>query len=164
VTVRISLIAPFNPFLLNGTGEILSAVAVDTDHDGTWTVDLTPSSQLDQSNAYYLVDETDAPRGLRWAIRVPDGAGPFQLRDLVIPTPPTTDPNGPTPVRFPGVHWEQVIAQPIWTIVHNMGFHPNLRIKDTTGADWYGWSVTDVTPDQLTVDLGVSMAGTAELS
>jgi hypothetical protein len=164
VTVRISLISPLNPFLLNGLGEILSAVAVDTGEDGVWSVDLIPSSELDETNAYYLVDETAAPKGLRWPIIVPDGPGPFQLRDIVIPTPPTTDPNGPTPVRNPALHWEQVVAQSVWTIVHNLGFRPNLRIKDTTGADWYGWSVTDVSVDQLTVDLGVSMAGTAELS
>jgi hypothetical protein len=164
VTVRILLIAPLNPFLLNGTGEILSRVAVDTDQNGVWSVDLVPSSQLDQTNAYYLVDESQAPGGRRWAIVVPDGAGPFNLRDLLVPTPPTTDPNGPSPVRNASFHWEQVNPVSIWTIPHNLGFYPNLRIKDTAGADWYGWSVTDVSVNSLTVDLGVSMAGTAELS
>jgi hypothetical protein len=164
VTVRIRLISPLNPYLLNGVGEILSAVAVDTDHNGVWSVSLTPASELDQTNAYYVVDESDAPGGLRWAITVPDGDGPFNLRDLLIPTPPTTDPNGPTPVRDPGFHFEQVTPLSVWTIVHNLGFRPNLRIKDTAGADWYGWSVTDVDVNSLTVDLGVSMAGTAELS
>lgn len=162
VTIRISLIAPLNPFLLNGAGEILNAVAVDTDHNGVWSVDLTASSALEMTNSYYLVDESQAPGGLRWPIRVPDGAGPFQLRDCLVSVPTDSNPGGPTSVRGPAYHHEQVMASSIWTIVHNLGFRPNWRIADSAGAPWHGWTITDPDLNTSVIDLGVSMAGTAE--
>lgn len=162
VTVRVSLIAPLNPFLLNGSGEILTAVAVDTDHDGNWSVDLAASSTLEMVNSYYLVDESAAPGGLRWPIRVPDGAGPFEMRDCLVAVPVDFSPGGPTSVRFPAYHHEQVSASPIWTIVHNLGFRPNWRVADSAGAPWHGWTITDPDLNTSVIDLGVSMAGTAE--
>jgi hypothetical protein len=87
VTVRISLVAPLNPFLLNGTGEVSQKVAVDTDESGVWTATLLGNDQFEQPNTYYLVDETEAPSGLTWAIRVPSDSGTYNLRDLLI-TPP----------------------------------------------------------------------------
>lgn len=166
VTVRIKLIAPLNPFLINGVGEILTQVAVDTDHDGVWTALLAPNSTLDQSNAYYVVDESDAPGGLRWPIAVPDGAGPFNLRDLLIPVPPTTNPDGPVTIRPGGsFEWDQLTPASIWTIPHDLGYKPGgVRVKDSAGSDWYGWSITDADVNTVIIDLGVSMAGTAELS
>jgi hypothetical protein len=87
VTVRISLVAPLNPFLLNGTGEVSQRVAVDTDEDGIWTATLLGNDTFEQANTYYLVDETEAPSGLIWAIRVPSDSATYNLRDLLI-TPP----------------------------------------------------------------------------
>jgi len=162
VTVRISLISPLNPFLLNGAGEVLSSAAVDTDHNGVWSADLVASSLLEQANSYYLVDESAAPDGLRWPIRVPDGAGPFQLRDVLVEVPPTFSPGGPVMVRGVWFHHEQVSPASVWTITHNLGFRPNWRVADSAGAPWHGWTITDPDVNTSVIDLGVSMAGTAE--
>lgn len=97
VTVRISLIAPLNPFLLNGTGEVISKVAVDTDHDGAWTATLTPNDQFEATDTYYLVDETEAPSGQLWAIRMPDDSNTYTLRQVLI-TPPSGE--GLPPFEF----------------------------------------------------------------
>ena len=164
VTVTVKLISPLNPFLLNGSGEILSRTATDTDETGTWSVDLAPSDTLENANSYYLVDETCAPGGLRWPISVPDSGGPYELRDVLVSVPPDTDPGGPAQVKGVWYHHDQVMPSSQWTIVHNLGFRPNLRIKDSAGGDWLGWNITDDQPNQLTVDLGLTMAGTAELS
>lgn len=91
VTVRLTLIAPLNPFLLNGSGEVIQRVAVDTDHDGVWTALLTPNSQFESPDTYWLVDETEAPDGRLWPITMPDdpNTGPVthNLRDLLIDAP-----------------------------------------------------------------------------
>jgi hypothetical protein len=163
VTVRIALISPANPFLRNGSGEILSATAVNTDDTGTWSALLTPASALADPTAYYLVDETCAPGGHRWPIAVPDGDGPFTLQDILAPVPATPG-SGPTTVFGANYHHDQATPARVWTITHNLGYRPNLRVADSAGSDWYGWTVTDVSTYQLTVDVGVSMAGTAELS
>jgi hypothetical protein len=141
VTVRVSLIAPLNPFLLNGIGEVLQTLAVDTDHDGTWTAELIANSQYDQTGTYYLVDETGAPGGGRWAIRMPD-AGSYQLRDLLVYIPPGQNGTGPT---VPGGRftWNQNSASAVWTIPHNLGFPPVIEAYEgfnlTADSDWIGW-------------------------
>lgn len=163
-SVRILLISPANPFLLNGSGEILSQVPVETDDTGTWSVTLTPSDQLEQDNTYYLVDETCVPGGVIWPIRVPEGAGPFLLRDILVAVPTDHNPGGPIVLRGVWFHFEQVVASSLWVIHHNLGFRPNVRVADSAGASWYGWTITDADVNSLTLDLGVSMAGTAELS
>lgn len=165
-SVRILLISPANPFLLNGSGEILSQVPTETDATGIWSVTLTPNDQLEQDNTYYLVDETCVPGGVIWPISVPEGAGPFLLRDILVAVPTDHNPGGPVMIRGGSIsfHHDQTAASPVWTIPHNLGFRPNVRVKDTAGADWYGWTITDVSLNTLTLDLGVSMAGTAELS
>lgn len=166
-SVRILLISPANPFLLNGSGEILSQVPTETDDTGTWSVTLTPNDQLEQDNTYYLVDETCVPGGVIWPIAVPEGAGPFLLRDLLVAVPTDHNPGGPVQILGGQIayHHEQGPASSLWTIHHNLGFRPGgVRVKDTAGADWYGWAITDVNLNTLTLDLGVSMAGTAELS
>lgn len=162
VTVRINLIAPANPFLTSGSGEVVTATSVDTDATGAWSCNLVPNSQLDLGGAYYVVDETAAPGGLRWPIAVPDGPGPFRLRDLLVILPPSTDPNGPVQVRFGSYVYEQVMASSRWTILHDLGYPPaGIRVVDTAGAVWMGFDVIDVTNNLLILDLGVSMAGTA---
>lgn len=97
VTVRISLIAPLNPFLLDGTGEVIQKVAVDTDHDGAWTAILTANDEFEATDTYYLVDETDAPHGMLWTIRMPEGTDTHTLRSLLI-TPPSN--NGTPPFSY----------------------------------------------------------------
>jgi hypothetical protein len=97
VTVRISLIAPLNPFLLDGTGEVIQKVAVDTDHDGSWTATLTANDSFEATDTYYLVDETDAPHGMLWTIRMPEGTDTYTLRSLLI-TPPSN--NGTPPFQY----------------------------------------------------------------
>lgn len=97
VTVRISLIAPLNPFLLDGTGEVIQKVAVDTDHDGAWTATLQANDLFEAPDTYYLVDETDAPHGMLWTIRMPDGTDTHTLRSLLI-VPPSS--NGTPPFAY----------------------------------------------------------------
>jgi hypothetical protein len=93
VTVRISLIAPLNPFLLNGTGEVVQKLAVDTDHNGAWTATLPANDTFEAPDNYWLVDETEAPDGHLWAIRMPDGTATHTLRSLLIDAP--TGPGSP---------------------------------------------------------------------
>jgi hypothetical protein len=165
VTVHISLISPLNPFLLNGTGEVLSRVAVDTNETGIWTANLTPNDQLEQTGTYYIVDETEAPGGLKWPIVVPDGPGPYQMRDLLVPLPPDTNPGGPVQIKGIAYEHQQVVASSVWTIHHNLGFKPGgVRIYDSAGNSWFGWDSQDIDVNTLQVDIGVSMGGHAELS
>ena len=161
--VGISLITPLNPFLLNGSGEVLSRITVDTDNTGTWVADLVASSLLDSATAYYLVDETCAPGGQRWAITVPDGPGPFLLRDVLVAVT-GGGPTGPSVVLGAHYHHDQTVPSQLWTIVHNLGYRPAVRVKDSAGGDWYGWTVVDDQPNQMTIDVGLSFGGTAELS
>jgi hypothetical protein len=141
VTVRVSLIAPANPFLLNGIGEVLQTVPADTDHDGTWTAALIANDEFEQAGNYWLVDETEAPGGQKWAIRMPDG-GNYMLRDLLVYVPPGSNPTGPT---VPGGRftWNQNSADRIWTIPHNLGFPPVIEAYEgfnlTADSDWIGW-------------------------
>jgi hypothetical protein len=141
VTVRIALIAPANPFLLNGVGEVLQRVPADTDHTGIWTASLIANTEFEQINTYYLVDETCAPGGHKWAIRMPDG-GSYELRDLLVSLPPGENPEGPT---VPGGTFEfsQPAPDNTWTIPHNLGFHPVIEAlegldptAESNGIEW----------------------------
>lgn len=128
VTVVISLIAPRNPFLANGTGEVLQRTAVDTDHDGTWSALLLANTEFEQAGTYYLVDETRAPGGAKWAIRVPSGGGTYQMRDLLVYVPPGDNPGtGPT-VPAGTFEWVQNTPASVWTITHNLGYAPNIEL------------------------------------
>src|SRR5690242_17234319 len=97
VPVKIKLIAPLNPFLLNGIGEVLQVLTVDTGTTGTWSAELLAQTEFEQDNTYYLVDETCAPGGGKWSIRMPDG-GSYLLRDLLVYIPPDDNPGGPVVV------------------------------------------------------------------
>lgn len=165
VTVFVRLIAPLNPYLLNGTGEILSNVVVDSDETGIWIANLTPNDQLEQSGTYYVVDESCAPGGLRWPIVVPDGPGPYQLRDILVPLPPDTNPGGPVQIKGISYEHQQVSAASVWVIHHNLGFKPGgVRVYDSAGNSWFGWDSQDLDANTLQIDIGVSMGGHAELS
>jgi hypothetical protein len=141
VTVRISLIAPLNPFLLTGVGEVIQRQAVDTDHNGIWTAALLANSEFEQADTYYLVDETCAPDGEKWAIRMPDG-GDYQLRDLLVYVPPGSNGAGPT-VPSGQRTWLQNSASDTWIIPHNLGYPPVIEVYEGldpgVDSDWIGW-------------------------
>jgi hypothetical protein len=60
--------------------------------------------------------------------------------------------------------WTQVAPASVWTIPHNLGYRPpGVRVKDSGGRDWYGWSITDVDLNTVAITVGVAIAGTAEL-
>lgn len=64
----------------------------------------------------------------------------------------------------PAFEWTQVAPASVWTIPHNLGYRPpGVRVKDSGGSDWYGWSITDVDLNTVAIDVGVAIAGTAEL-
>lgn len=88
VTVRIRLIAPGDPFLVNGIGEVLSEVAVDTDHDGQWSATLLLNSEFEQAGNYYLADERCVPGGFAWPFRLTEEGSTHWLSDLLIAVPP----------------------------------------------------------------------------
>jgi hypothetical protein len=132
VTVKISLIAPRNPFLLNGLGEVLQAVAVDTGTSGVWVASLLANAEFEQADTYYVVDETCAPGGQKWAIRMPDG-GDYELRDLLVHIPPGDSGTGPT---VPGgvFQFEQSFASAEWVIPHGLGYPPVIQCLEGVGA------------------------------
>lgn len=168
VTVRIQLIAPHNPFLLTGIGEVIQAVAVDTDHTGIWTAELTGNDQMEQANTYYLVDETAAPGGSKWAIRVPTDTLTHQMRDLLVYVPPGSNGAGPT---VPGGTFEfvQSAAANEWVIPHQLGYRPVIEalegLSEGSNSDGLEWS-TRRDPDVYTTVLtwGSPVAGRAYCS
>lgn len=153
VPVHIKLIAPHNPFLLNGIGEVLSAVTVDTGTSGTWSAELLANSEFEQDATYYLVDETCAPGGQKWAIRMPDG-GSYELRDLLVYLPPDSNPGGPT---VPGGRftWVQNTPDAVWTISHRLGYPPVIEayagLAQAADSDWIGWDKRRDPDDQTTI-------------
>jgi hypothetical protein len=168
VPVSIKLIAPLNPFLLNGIGEVLQRVTVDTGTTGIWSAELLANSEFEQENTYYLVDETCAPDGGRWAIRMPDG-GSYELRDLLIYIPPEDNPGGPVVVGGGSyVHTQASPATP-WVIDHRLGYPPNIdvlgNLDPLSPADWIGWNTrTDPTPDRTVLTYLSPVSGRAVCS
>lgn len=154
VSVGIALIAPANPFLLNGIGEVLTRVTVDTGTSGIWSAELIANTEYEQANTYYLVDETCAPGGRKWAIRMPDG-GSYELRDLLIYVPPGENSGGPT-VPSGQFTWIQNTPAAEWTIPHQLGYPPVIEVLAgldlTADSDWIGWDRRR-DPDNLTTVL-----------
>jgi hypothetical protein len=149
LTVRISLIAPNNPFLLDGSGEVIQRLAVDTDHTGIWSAELLANSEFEQADTYYLVDETCAPDGEKWTIRMP-GAGVFDLRDLLVFVPPGENGSGPT-VPSGVFTWIQNTAELTWPIPHNLGYPPVIEAYEggdaTVDSDNVAWNKRRDSPD-----------------
>lgn len=165
VDVFIRLIAPLNPYLLNGSGEVLSRVTVNTDDNGVWAAQLTPNDQFEQTNTYYVVDESCAPGGLLWPVSVPDGPGPYQLRDILIPLPPDTNPGGPVQIKGIWFEWTQQTPSTTWAIPHNLGFRPaGLKIFDLDGGLIEEDTLTYVDDNNLTLTFTAAFSGTAYLS
>lgn len=154
VSVGITLIAPRNPFLLNGIGEVLNRVTVDTGTSGVWSAELLANTEFEQANSYYLVDETCAPGGQKWAIRMPDD-GSYELRDLLVYVPPGENSGGPT---TPSGHftWVQNTPDDTWTIPHQLGYPPVIEVLAGldmhVDSDWLGWDLRR-DPDDLTTIL-----------
>lgn len=93
--VPITAVAPLNPLLKHGDGEVLSRATPDTNLDGIWRVRLFPTSAFQRTDAFYVADETKWG-GERWEFTVPDGGGPYRLEDLLLFSPPAGDgPAGP---------------------------------------------------------------------
>jgi hypothetical protein len=168
VRVLITLIAPRNPFLANGIGEVLQTVAVDTGTSGEWSAELLANTEFEQAGNYWLVDETCAPGGSKWAIRMPDG-GSYQLRDLLVYVPPGSNGAGPT-VPSGVFEFVQTEAVAEWVIPHQLGYPPNIQALEGTGprtADADGlWWMFRRDPDLETTILtyGSPVAGRAYCS
>ena len=56
----------------------------------------------------------------------------------------------------------QAIPSPTWVITHGLNKKPNVRVLDTNGDELVG-KVTYNTLNQLTIDYGVPLSGTAYL-
>lgn len=79
--VHVSLVGSFT---LDGTTEVLNSWEGHTDGNGTWSVTLAASSTYD-GTTYYAVQE---PSGTLTFV-VPNGAGPYNLHDILVsPSPP----------------------------------------------------------------------------
>lgn len=70
-------------FVVEDQAEVMQMSSVKTDDAGLLTLDLTPNSQIDTENTYYQVNLP----GESWTILVPDGPGPYWLRDILLSDP-----------------------------------------------------------------------------
>jgi hypothetical protein len=68
-------------------------------------------------------------------------------------------------VNAPSVayHHVQGVVASSWTIVHNLGFYPNVTVQDSTGTIVEG-EITYTNPKQLTVSFQSAFSGNAYLS
>lgn len=84
-TVRARLVAPVGWYRSSPTmfAEVVTGWSTTIADGGGWSLTLPPSSSFDASSTYYLIDEPAAQH----AAVVPDGSGPFQLRDIAINNP-----------------------------------------------------------------------------
>jgi hypothetical protein len=69
------------PFLADRTAGIIQRASTVTTGDGSWSLDLTPTS-LVEGTSYYLIMEA----GSAWAVAIPP-SGPVRLRDALINAP-----------------------------------------------------------------------------
>lgn len=53
---------------------------------------------------------------------------------------------------------EQAVANTVWTINHNLGKFPSVRIKDSTGHSMVG-DIVDVNINQLTIEFSSAQVG-----
>lgn len=73
-------------------------------------------------------------------------------------------PRGPQgPPGNGAMQYSQVGAATIWTILHNLGFKPNVRIQDSAGTDIEG-DVHYTNTSVLEVHFSRAISGTAYLS
>ena len=67
-----------------------------------------------------------------------------------------------TPSRVAYVH-TQGVSSDTWIITHNLGFYPNITVKDSGGSIVEG-EITYTNSNSLTVTFSASFSGTAYLS
>lgn len=134
VPVTVSVVAPSNPFLLNGSGAVIERLTVDTGRTGVWTADLLPQDAYSRTDTYYIADETKIPGGAQWLFTVPSDGGPYSLEELLIAAPPT----GGSAVGGRRTDWThtQLAASSTWVIEHNLGYPPGgVTLIDSDGGE-----------------------------
>lgn len=72
-------------------------------------------------------------------------------------------PQGPPGTGAASYTHNQPIPNTVWTVVHNLGFYPNVMSFDTTGDEIVG-SVLHMSINDLTIEFSASVSGTAYLS
>jgi hypothetical protein len=87
-TVSISLVSGSAGGFVGSSTEILSKRYVQTDATGLWSIDLDPNSTLTPTNTYYTVQQF----GETLSFVVPNTAGPFWLKDILVQSP--SSPSG----------------------------------------------------------------------
>lgn len=115
-------------WLASGLGQVVDSANTTTDDTGTWTFDLTPTGDFEDSGAFYLITD---PTG-QHPITVPDTGGPYRMRDVML-----QPPSGDTPAQ-PGL----VSTDPYNALVlHANGLYAYVPV-------WFG-RVGDPTPNDL---------------
>lgn len=74
-----------------------------------------------------------------------------------------TGPQGPAGTGSGSYVHSQNTASSVWTITHNLGFVPNIRIEDSAGSDVEG-EVDVIDANTLQVTFSAAFGGTAYLS
>jgi hypothetical protein len=83
-TVVARLMAPVGWYTTGGgVREAVTTWTTTIEQDGSWSLDLPASSSYDADSTWYRIEEP----GAQHAAVVPDGPGPFQLRDIAIIDP-----------------------------------------------------------------------------
>ena len=134
--VPVEAVAPSNPLLINGYGEVLSRATPDTNTDGIWRTRLIPSSAYARLDAYYTADERRYG-GPLWLFRVPDTGGPYRLADLLLDEPPVGEaPDGSGGGAIASYVHRQDTASGTWVANHGLGRRP------------VAWSLYDLADDE----------------
>jgi hypothetical protein len=167
---------------------------IETDGNGYWQKDLQPNELLEPENTHYMVIEAPRaePNSRFYRIRVPDGPGPYWVRDILVaepddaplivggeqgpPGPPGPEgPEGPEgPQGEPGeqgppgsgsasyVHDQQVPAA-VWDITHDLGFYPAVSVVDTSNSEVEG-DLEYIDVNSVRVSFSTPFGGKAYLS
>lgn len=108
-TVKVSLVAPGNPFTGDGDA-VIHVATVSTPRSGAdvgvMSVDLRPNDEYEQLGTYYRVDARDGLNNddALFDIVVPDLPGPLDLRDLIVDPPAPGEPIPPVPMHTLASH------------------------------------------------------------
>lgn len=108
-TVKVSLVAPGNPFTGDGDA-VIHVATVSTPRSGAdvgvMSVDLRPNDEYEQLGTYYRVDARDGLTNddALFDIVVPDLPGPLELRDLIVDPPAPGEPIPPVPLHTLASH------------------------------------------------------------
>lgn len=142
-----------SPWLADRSAEVVLAVRTVTAADGSWTLQLVPTTALEDPGATYAVDEGGLAT---WIVGpVPDSEAPLRLRDLLAGDPATTPP-GPALVSADlgnalqlrsnglfvppggGAGAAPVLYRPsapaaTWIVAHGLGYRPAVAVTDLDG-------------------------------